>query len=284
MRFSVITVCRNAEAVLEATIRSVLDQDDPNWELIVIDGASTDGTPEILDRYRDRIAHMVSEPDSGIYDAMNKGLAAAAGDYLYFLNAGDRFDRPTVLSEVRAALRPSMPDLAGGRVLIEGRPPTPRHPLSRALDRFLPLQGEGANTSADPTAADLLIEPLADRIRLFYNPPPQQAFFYHRKTFAECGPFDQTFRIAGDYEWLLRCVVGSVHSYRILDLVVARYAWGGISNDARHASKNRAELTEAVDRHYGRLERLAFPRWAYQFWMRFPRFRVFCGRLLSRAS
>ena len=90
-KFSIITVTYNAEAVLEDTIQSVISQTYHHVEYILVDGASKDGTLSIIDRYRDRITRIVSEPDKGLYDAMNKGIRLATGDYLCFLNAGDSF-------------------------------------------------------------------------------------------------------------------------------------------------------------------------------------------------
>lgn len=92
-KFSVITVTYNAEKVLEDTIQSVIAQTYHHVEYIIVDGASKDGTLSIIDRYRPRIHTVVSEPDKGLYDAMNKGIALASGDYLCFLNAGDCISR-----------------------------------------------------------------------------------------------------------------------------------------------------------------------------------------------
>lgn len=100
MKVSVITVCYNASQVLERTIRSVLEQTYPDIEYIVIDGNSTDGTQEIIKRYSARITKYLSEPDSGIYDAMNKGITMAEGDYVNFMNAGDIFSSPDVIQKV----------------------------------------------------------------------------------------------------------------------------------------------------------------------------------------
>lgn len=88
-RISIITVVFNAEAKIEPTIESVLTQDYRHIEYIVIDGESTDNTISIIKKYADKIAYWKSEPDNGIYDAMNKGIAAATGDWIYFLGAGD---------------------------------------------------------------------------------------------------------------------------------------------------------------------------------------------------
>jgi len=88
-RISVITVVFNAETKIEQTIQSVIAQDYNNIEYIVIDGGSTDQTVSVIKKYADKIAYLVSEPDNGVYDAMNKGVNAATGDWIYFLGAGD---------------------------------------------------------------------------------------------------------------------------------------------------------------------------------------------------
>ena len=100
-KFSIITVTYNAEAVLEDTIQSVISQTYHHVEYILVDGASKDGTLSIIDRYRDRITRIVSEPDKGLYDAMNKGIRLATGDYLCFLNAGDSFHEDDTLQQKR---------------------------------------------------------------------------------------------------------------------------------------------------------------------------------------
>lgn len=101
---SVITVVYNNAADIERTILSVIGQDYPHIEYLVIDGGSTDGTVEIARRYADQIATLVSEPDRGIYNAMNKGLERATGDYVLFMNSGDEiYDRKTVASVFASA-------------------------------------------------------------------------------------------------------------------------------------------------------------------------------------
>ena len=89
MKVSVVTVCLNAVNEIERTMLSVLDQTYTNIEYIVIDGGSTDGTVDIIRKYQDRIAHFISEPDKGLYDAMNKGIDLATGEWINFMNAGD---------------------------------------------------------------------------------------------------------------------------------------------------------------------------------------------------
>lgn len=100
LKISVITVSYNAAATIEQTMLSVLNQTYPNVEYIVIDGGSTDGTVDIIKKYAHRLAYWVSEPDGGIYDAMNKGIAHASGDYINFMNAGDTFYKTDTISSV----------------------------------------------------------------------------------------------------------------------------------------------------------------------------------------
>jgi glycosyltransferase involved in cell wall biosynthesis len=112
-RVTVVTVVRNAASAIEGTIQSVLSQDYPAIEYIVIDGLSTDGTLDVIERYRDRIAQLRSEGDAGIYDAMNKGASLATGDWIIFMNAGDSFYASDTLSRL-------LPELHGGADVICG--------------------------------------------------------------------------------------------------------------------------------------------------------------------
>ena len=103
MKVSIITVTYNAQRFIEDAILSVLTQSYPGIEYIIIDGASTDATMSIVHKYHDRIAKIVSEPDKGVYDAMNKAIVLSTGDIIYFLGADDRlFDRDVVKEVVRA--------------------------------------------------------------------------------------------------------------------------------------------------------------------------------------
>ena len=101
-KISIITPSFNQVDFLERTLLSVLEQDYPNIEYIVIDGGSTDGSVELIKKYESRLAYWVSESDRSLYDAMNKGVAAAKGDWVLFMNAGDRFAAPDVLSRMAA--------------------------------------------------------------------------------------------------------------------------------------------------------------------------------------
>lgn len=105
LKISVVTVCYNAVETIEETMLSVLNQTYPNIEYIIIDGGSTDGTVDIIKKYADRLAYWISEPDRGIYDAMNKGIDVATGDFIYFLGSDDVFFNSDVLVIVISHLK-----------------------------------------------------------------------------------------------------------------------------------------------------------------------------------
>ena len=119
-KFSIITVTYNAGKVLEDTIQSVITQTYKNVEYIIVDGKSTDGTMDIVNRYREHIHTIVSEPDKGLYDAMNKGIDLATGDYLCFLNAGDELHEDDTLQLIVHSLNgeKELPDVIYGETAI----------------------------------------------------------------------------------------------------------------------------------------------------------------------
>ena len=118
-KFSIITVTYNAEKVLEDTIQSVIFQTYRNVEYIIVDGASKDHTLEIVNKYHNRINKVISEPDKGLYDAMNKGIQLATGDYLCFLNAGDKFHDSETLQKIVHTLKgQERPDVIYGETAI----------------------------------------------------------------------------------------------------------------------------------------------------------------------
>ena len=115
---SVITVCYNAENNLERTILSVLNQTYSNIEYIIIDGGSTDGTIDLIKKYADKITYWQSETDKGIYDAMNKGIQKATGEWINFMNAGDLFSSTTILQQMSDAIKPGTRILRGNIIRI----------------------------------------------------------------------------------------------------------------------------------------------------------------------
>lgn len=116
-KISVVTVCYNAVNDIEKTILSVINQTYPNIEYLIIDGGSTDGTMDIVNKYKDKIDVIVSEPDKGIYDAMNKGIDRATGEWINFMNAGDCFFEKETVNSVFTNIAPSEVDVIYGHAI-----------------------------------------------------------------------------------------------------------------------------------------------------------------------
>ena len=193
---SVIVVCKNPGAHLQTALDSVWTQRGVETELVVIDGGSSDGSREWLKSQAARIAGFVSEPDRGIYEAMNKGLACAHGEWVLFLGADDQLVSGTVLSEAAGWLGKSEVCVASGKAVYrDGRVYMLRSPPN----------------------------PLA---RNFVH---HQATFYHRSLFAENGDFDHSLAVMGDYDFNLRLWKKQV-IFKSLPLRVAVCGTRGLSD------------------------------------------------------
>ena len=207
---SVVTVCRNAADTIEATMLSVLNQTYPRVEYIVIDGGSTDGTADIINKYADRLAYWVSEPDRGIYDAMNKGIAVASGDYVNFMNAGDRFCGDDVLHRIFACRTVTEDFVAGAAMLGNGR------------GVWLPV-------ADDFTFADVCNGGGVNH----------QSSFIRRPLLA--GGYDTSAAIIADDLFFIDRVVFGGCSYRSLPVIVCIYDTTGISSTPSSESQKREE-------------------------------------------
>lgn len=206
LKISIITVVRNNPQVAGA-LQSVLDQVHPGaTESIVIDGASTDGTLAALEPLKGRIAHLVSEPDGGIYEAMNKGLALATGDIVGLLNADDLYQDDHVLARVARAFEdPAVDACYGDLVYVRASDPT----------RVVRYWRSGP--------------PKPDSFRWGWM-PPHPTLFLRREVLERLGPFNLTYRIAADYEFMLRAFVKHRIRAAYVPEVLVRMRAGGASN------------------------------------------------------
>ncbi len=203
MKLSVITVCRNAAATLGDTICSVAAQKHPDIEHIVIDGDSSDGTPEIVST-ADSISKWISEPDCGIYDAMNKGIALATGDVVGFLNADDVFAHDDVCGTVAEAMSEEKLDACYGDIVF----------VSDDLQRIVRYY---KSNSFSPK-------------KLAYGwMPAHPSLFLKRRLFEAYGKFETDYEIAADYEMVARLFWKHSIRYRYLPGVSVRMRMGGVS-------------------------------------------------------
>lgn len=193
---SVILVCKNPGPRLSTALDSIWAQRHVAPDIVIVDGASTDGTPAWLQQHRDRFATLLSEPDTGIYDAMNKAVARARGDWLLFLGADDRLVGDMVLAEALETLAATSAGVVSGEAAFD----------------------------------DGRIYRLARRVRpLARNFVHHQATFYRRSLFDENGVFDTSLRVMGDYDFNLRLWKNSVR-FKPLPLRVAACGIAGTSD------------------------------------------------------
>lgn len=193
---SVIVVCKNPGARLRAALESVWIQQNASYELIVIDGDSTDGTREWLDSQRHRLATVISEPDAGIYDAMNKGVAAARGQWVLFLGADDRLAHASVLATTAHLLDQNAAAVAVGEARFD----------------------DGRRYTFAGSAAAIR--------RNFVH---HQAALYRRFLFHRHGGFDTTLRIQADYDYNLRLLQAG-EPFATLPIHLADCTGGGLSD------------------------------------------------------
>jgi len=232
-KFSIITVTYNAGAVLEDTIQSVITQTYRNVEYIIVDGGSKDHTLDIINRYREHIHTLVSEPDKGLYDAMNKGIRLATGDYLCFLNAGDELHEDDTLQlMVHSITGTELPDVLYGETAIvdeEGH--------------FLRMRRLSA-------PENLNWKSFKDGMLVCH-----QAFF-PRRELAE--PYDLRYRFSADFDWCIRIMKKS-HTLHNTHLTLIDYLSEGMTTRNHRASLH--ERFRIMCRHYGYLSTLAHHAW-----------------------
>ena len=223
MTFTIITVTYNASKSLEKTILSVINQTYDNIEYIIIDGGSKDGTTDIIKHNESKIKYWISEPDKGLYDAMNKGLRAAAGDYVCFLNAGDTFKDENIVAEIVGIAEKNMaPDIiygetdlvdAQGNVFAERRLKAPEHLTWKSFKMGMLVC--------------------------------HQAFIVKR-SIAE--KYDLQYRFSADFDWCIRCMKKAktiVNS----EMRMINYQYEGTTTANRKASLK--ERYDIMCKYYG---------------------------------
>jgi glycosyltransferase involved in cell wall biosynthesis len=233
-KFSVITITYNAEQTLEDTIQSVITQNYHHIEYIIVDGASKDGTMKIVERYRDKISVVVSEPDRGLYDAMNKGMHLATGDYLCFLNAGDCFHEDDTLLNVVHSLngKCELPDIIYGNTAL-----------------------------VDSEGHFLRMRRLAPPERLNWRSfrhgmlVCHQAFFMKR---AKAMDYDLRYRFSADFDWCIRCMKRSETMHNT-HLTLIDYLSEGMTTQNHKASLK--ERFRIMAHHYGWFTTIAMHAW-----------------------
>lgn len=216
MKISIITVCKNSEDLIEQAIKSVINQTYLDVEYLIIDGDSQDRTKEVIARYSDSISYWISEPDDGIYAAMNKGIKLASGDFIYFLNSDDYLiDNRVIEDIVNAVKKNSSCDLIYGD--LDARDLNHNYIYS-------------------------IVHPAPEKLmeRMIWGWIYHQAVFARRSLFDQFGYFDESYRISADHNWLYK-VLESDAELVYYPRKIASYWLGGIS---AIPGKQAAALTE----------------------------------------
>lgn len=220
MKLSIITINYNDAQGLEATIKSVVHQSFRDFQYIVIDGNSSDGSKEVLNKYRAFLDVAISEPDSGIYNAMNKGAAYAIGEYLMFLNSGDTLYDDTILAQLFELKFNE--DIVSSRVL-----------------------------NYSDTDADIQIPPTNVSMYTFVGGSlPHPSSLIKRKLFVDVGGYIEHYKIVSDWCFFMDAVLKYNCSYSTTPLVIVKFNRFGISSNNKEQSKQ--ETADFLNRYYSR--------------------------------
>jgi glycosyltransferase involved in cell wall biosynthesis len=207
MKISIITITYNSAATVEDTIKSVVMQDYPDIEYLIIDGRSKDSTLQIVDQYRDKISKIVSEKDKGLYDALNKGIKHATGDIIGMLHSDDLYAHPQVISHIAETFK--------------------------------------KNPEAEGVYADLVFVNRNDTNKIMrtwesgeYQPgdflkgwmPPHPTFFVRKECYEKFGGFNTELKLSADYELMLRLIHKNNIRLAYLNETIVKMRMGGVSN------------------------------------------------------
>jgi glycosyltransferase involved in cell wall biosynthesis len=266
MTFSIIVVCLNAGGKLQQTIESILCQTEQDYEIIVKDGGSTDGSVEKLrDTWQADVQYesqsdqtkeiqggartpekirIYCQKDSGIYDAMNQALCHAEGDYVYFLNCGDLLADENVLARVKKTVeRTEHGDIA--EAAATGRGNGKKETTQEKSDTSVILYG---NILEQKTGAPVPSNPVLDDFACYRNLPCHQACFYDRRLF-DSRRFDTGYQVRADYEHFLWCLYGAKAKAVYMPFPVAVYEGGGFSESKAAKKKSKQEHREITAKY-----------------------------------
>ena len=225
MKISIITVCKNAENCIEKTFQSVINQSSKDWEIIVLDGVSTDGTLDVIEKYKEYIAFFKSEKDEGIYDAMNKAQKFAKGDYILFLNAGDcLYDNFVIENTIKKIQELNYPDIVFG------------------LTQFIDNNNKR-------------IEQYRGYKHKYYfalNCMCHQSLFYKKELF-EKAQYDTTLKVFADWEFTTKCIVENKAKIESLGFPTSTYCFDGFSSRPENKKNIKLETVKIQKRYFGKI-------------------------------
>lgn len=244
MKLSIITINYNNYDGLLNTIKSIVAQSYKDYEWIIIDGGSTDGSVDLIEQYTDYLAYWVSETDGGIYNAMNKGILRAKGEYINFMNSGDAYASCTILEEVFNCTHSS--DILYGYMMRDD------------------INGEFNNIS--------MMKSHISWVDLYKDGLPHQSSFIKRSLFNELGLYDESLVAVADWKFFVNAIVYHNASYEFIPQKISIYASGGVSDsvggDERECLKMKLFPRSMIDmipmfESYNRIKSFKLTRWMY---------------------
>ena len=237
MKLTILTVCYNSGATIRDTLESLVHQTDHDFEYIVVDGASTDRTLEIIKEYEDRLPmRLLSEPDNGLYDALNKGIHMASGDVVGLLNSDDYYE-PTTVQLVKACFteNPSMDFLCGAMRLVTYKKEEIRVVYNQPLERIV-----------------------------YEMPLNEPATFVRKSVYDEIGGFNPKYRVSADYDFTCRAYIANKR-FKFISDVLTNMRMGGLSGGGdggiqgiRTAIQTAKDDYEIVRLNFGKTYKLRF--------------------------
>lgn len=209
MKISIVTVVYNNEKTIKEAIECVLSQSYNNIEYVIIDGGSIDNTVTIINEYKDKLGYFISEKDKGIYDAMNKGINAATGDIIGILNSDDLYHNATIIEEIMGHFikNPEL-DLVYGDLFYVKSENT-----NKVVRKWVSKQYYGKYFENG-------------------NVPPHPSLFVKRKVYEQAGFFNLKFKLAADYEFMLRIFKKHHFTSKYLNKVIVKMRLGGATNQS----------------------------------------------------
>jgi glycosyltransferase involved in cell wall biosynthesis len=220
-KLSIITINYNDKEGLKKTIESVINQTWQDFEFIVIDGGSIDGGIQVIEQYKDKIDHWVSEPDKGVYSAMNKGIRVATGDFIIFMNSGDCFYNENVLDENEKQLTGDYDIYYGDYYRVK------------------------PNSIRKKTFPEKL------SFSFFYSGTlSHQSSFIRRKLFYDIFLYNEDYKIASDWEFFIYAICHKNVPYKYLKTTISNFDFTGISSIAKHKHVSDVERRKTLEKYF----------------------------------
>lgn len=231
-KLTIITINLNNKAGLQKTMESVFAQNFTDYEYIIIDAGSTDGSKELIEKNQNKLVYWVSEKDEGIYNAMNKGIAKAQGDLVVFLNSGDYYVSDNLLLYAANRIDIGKADVFFCSFIFD-------NPVSN----IIVVSDDSGNTyDWDLQNSNF----------------PHPATFYKRSIFSTIGMFDENYKILGDFDWNARALINHRVAFQYVNLITAFFRADGVSNAANHVNTFEHEKNIILSTYFR-------PAWLFKY-------------------